>query len=288
MQKIALHFNRYYLDEGQTYVKKRLKECFADKGFLVVESKEFACVGEIEEGFSELFSAVVFWNKDITLAKALEAKGIRVFNSSFSIGLCDDKAKTYQHIIKECSNVDVIPTVFAPLSYAKQQKSDKEFLDFVESKLGFPVIIKYNQGSLGKEVFLLHDKEELDKFFIDNSGIAYSCQKRIRPVGIDYRVYTIGGKAVAAVQRKNKKSFISNVEHGGEMKVIYLSKDLIELSEQIATALKLDFGAIDFLRDNNGKLYFLEANSNAYFRAIEGLGVKVAEPIVEYIIGEIK
>ena len=35
---------------------------------------------------------VLFWDKDINLARRLEKSGLAVFNSSKSIALCDDKA----------------------------------------------------------------------------------------------------------------------------------------------------------------------------------------------------
>ena len=38
---------------------------------------------------------VLFWDKDINLARRLEKSGLAVFNSSESIALCDDKARTY-------------------------------------------------------------------------------------------------------------------------------------------------------------------------------------------------
>ena len=41
---------------------------------------------------------VLFWDKDIKLAKFLETEGIKVFNSSDSIRICDDKALTYLYL----------------------------------------------------------------------------------------------------------------------------------------------------------------------------------------------
>lgn len=283
MKKIALIFNRYYLGEGQAYVKNRLTECLSKKNIQIIEDNFFASSGE--EDFLEQIEAVIFWNKDVVLARHFENNGIKVFNCSKAIELCDCKIKTYQHIAS--FNIPLISTIFAPLSFTKQSKPDKSFLDFVESKLGFPLIAKLSVSSLGKGVFLLEDRQQLDDFFVEHSLYAHMYQKCIKPVGTDYRVYTIGAKAVVAVERKNEKSFISNIELGGVARIVDLDEELIELSQKIATALKLDYGAIDFLKDSSGKYYFLEANSNAYFRAVEGLGVNIAEPLVEYICKKI-
>ena len=39
---------------------------------------------------------VLFWDKDVSLAHALEQQGLPVFNSAKAIALCDNKALTYQ------------------------------------------------------------------------------------------------------------------------------------------------------------------------------------------------
>ena len=38
---------------------------------------------------------VLFWDKDVRLAKALEAEGFKVFNSAEAVEVCDDKALTF-------------------------------------------------------------------------------------------------------------------------------------------------------------------------------------------------
>ena len=42
---------------------------------------------------------VLFWDKDVNLARRLEKSGLPVFNSAQSIALCDDKAKTYTELL---------------------------------------------------------------------------------------------------------------------------------------------------------------------------------------------
>ncbi len=50
-----------------------------------------------------------------------------------------------------------------------------------------------------------------------------------------------------------------------------------------AKILGLTFGAIDFLKGKDGQFYFLEANSNAYFKGIEELDIDIAGRIAAYI-----
>ena len=42
---------------------------------------------------------VLFWDKDVSLAHALEQQGLPVFNSAKAIALCDNKALTYQTLL---------------------------------------------------------------------------------------------------------------------------------------------------------------------------------------------
>jgi len=282
MQQIAIVLNFYYSNDGQAYVLKRLVECFSKKGIdaRVIDSFEEAC---------DMPNDAIFFSKDLVLARQLERLGVRLFNSSKAIELCDDKSKTYQEIDAEWGKyVELIPTLFTPMSYKKLAETDKFFLDYVEHYLQYPLIAKHNTGSLGGGVFKLDNRKELDEFFILNSDIAHSYQKLIGQAGTDYRVYTIGGKAIAGLKRENKKSFISNIEHGGVGELIELDRELIQLSERISSALNLDYGAIDFLKsESDNKYYFLEANSNAYFKTIERLGVDIAGRLVDYICEKI-
>ena len=57
-----------------------------------------------------------------------------------------------------------------------------------------------------------------------------------------------------------------------------------ELAKRAARALGLDYCGVDILTGNDGKPYFCEANSNAFFRGIEGVtGVNVASVYADYI-----
>ena len=66
---------------------------------------------------------VLFWDKDVKLAKTLEAEGFKVFNSAEAIETCDDKALTFIKLkntdIKMLSLIHISePTRRTPISYA--------------------------------------------------------------------------------------------------------------------------------------------------------------------------
>ena len=283
--EIAVYFNRYYTSEGQEYVSCRLLQCLERRDIVATKIDNFAISGFASQKTS--YKKVIFFDKDIVFAKYLEHTGARVFNTSGAIQLCDNKAKTYQAVEKLCPHVALIPTIYSPLLFTSQQKADNNFVSFIENKLQYPLIAKPSVGSLGSGVELLENTKALTNHILATSFSSQIYQKLITPAGIDYRVYTIGAKAVAALKRENAGNFVSNIEKGGRGSLINLenaSNIIIKnLAEDIATALQLDYGAIDFVRDSGGNYYFLEANSNAYFKAIEALGVDIAGKLVDYI-----
>ena len=57
---------------------------------------------------------ILFWDKDVYLAKLLEKSGYRCVNGSFAIETCDDKAKTYLQLLNK---VPQAITMLAPFTY---------------------------------------------------------------------------------------------------------------------------------------------------------------------------
>ena len=63
---------------------------------------------------SEIPDFVLFWDKDVNLARLLESRGIPVFNNADAIALCDDKSAAYSRLF------GVVPqpkTISAPMSF---------------------------------------------------------------------------------------------------------------------------------------------------------------------------
>ncbi|MBQ4094280.1 MAG: RimK family alpha-L-glutamate ligase, partial [Oscillospiraceae bacterium] len=49
----------------------------------------------LTDGFAERPDFVLFWDKDVRLARELERQGHRLFNSAAAIEACDDKSRTH-------------------------------------------------------------------------------------------------------------------------------------------------------------------------------------------------
>lgn len=223
---------------------------------------------------------VLFWDKDITLAKRLEKMGLKLFNSAKAIENCDNKALTY---IELKNKVYMPETIIAPMTYRNIGYNNTEFVENVVERLGLPVVIKECFGSFGQQVYLADSLEEaLDIVKKTKEPLVF--QRFIAESrGRDVRINVVGGKAVAAMLRYNKNDFRANITNGGNMEKYKPDKSEIETSEKVCHILGLDFGGVDILFGENGPVV-CEVNSNAHFKNIyECTGVNVADYIAEYI-----
>lgn len=225
----------------------------------------------------------IFLDKDVILARMLETAGLRLFNRAEAVRLCDDKMLTL--VALSGTGLRFPATVSSPLMY--KENDDPDFLSRVEKELGYPVVVKKVYGSMGSGVYLAKDRKELAALFQKLRMYPHLYQKFIGKGGEDYRVIVIGGKAVAAMKRKNEGDFRSNIERGGNGEAAELTKELQFVAERAATALGLDYAGVDILSDGQ-ELYLCEVNSNAFFRGIErATSVNVGALYAEHIIKNI-
>lgn len=216
---------------------------------------------------------VLFWDKDINLARRLEKAGLSVYNSASSIEKCDDKARTYIELL------DTVPqpeTIIAPKTYFKADFT--EFAERAAQKLGLPVVFKECFGSFGEQVFLCNSAEEISEHITERPFIL---QKFIKSSsGHDKRLEVVGGRVVAAMERTNKNDFRSNVTNGGEMKSCVPSEDEIRLAVTACEKLGLAFGGVDIL---DGGIV-CEVNSNAHIiNIMKCTGIDIASLIFKEI-----
>lgn len=228
---------------------------------------------------------VIFWDKDVKLAKYLESIGIKVFNSSESIRLCDDKSLTYLSL----NNLGIRQpkTVFSPLIYYHNLADDDEYIVFILSHFSFPFVFKECFGSFGQQVYLINSKEELIDRIKKCDVWPFVIQEFIKESsGRDLRIYVVGDRVVGAMKRENKNGdFRANIEIGGIACKYEANKLEKELALKVAKELKLNFCGVDILFGEGDDRILCEVNSNAYFTKFnEILGINVADLILDHIL----
>ena len=226
----------------------------------------------------------IYLDKDKYAALALE-KNLRLFNRAKAIELCDDKMLTTLAL----DGFPMPETIPSLLCYSLEQPFLKELLCEIETKLGFPVVVKECFGSLGKQVYLAKDRAALEKISEALKSKPHLYQKYIaESSGTDLRVIVVGGKAIAAMKRiAQNDDFRSNAELGGRGEAYPLDNEARALCERVAKHLCLDYCGIDLLFGNEGYLV-CEVNSNAFFGTIENVTkINIAAAYAEHIYKEI-
>lgn len=265
----------------------------------VVKSRAF------DEGEPEF---IIFYDKDIALASALEKMGYRLYNSADAIDVCDSKVKTAEKIAEYNLNYKddeakiLMPKTYkVPFTYENIGIKDSysfDFLDYVEKDLceagegalsgAYPMIIKESNSSFGMGVHLAGSREEAVKLICEYGNKECLIQEYISySSGRDYRLQMVSDKCVCAMMRSNENDFRANITNGGKMSEYKPTDEDLSLARNVMKCLKLDFAGIDIMHDKSGRTVFLEANSNAHFKNIYDLtGINAAEKMIEYIVGK--
>lgn len=225
----------------------------------------------------------IFWDKDVRLAKTLEAAGMKLFNSAGSIELCDDKSLTH---IALMNRVPQPKTVLIPLTFPRVGYTDCAFLEKIADYLGFPLVIKQCFGSFGAGVYLARNMEEAKAALMKTAGGAAIAQQYIASsFARDIRAYVVGDKVAAAMLRHNESGdFRANVAQGGKADAYTLSEAQAALAVKTAQLLGCTFAGVDLLFGENGEMTVCEVNSNAHFAGISAAtGVNIADKIIEAV-----
>ena len=255
-----------------------LKTAFEKKGHTinVYTNIELANITKIENKPD----FVLFWDKDIPLAKRLEKMGLRLFNSATAIENCDNKALTY---IELKGIVKMPKTIIAPMTYRNIGYNNTDFVKNSINTLGLPVVIKECFGSFGQQVYLAESYEKAIDI-VKNTNEPLIFQEFIaESKGKDIRIKMVGNNAVASMLRYNDNDFRANITNGGSMKNYTPTEKEIEIAQKVCKVLNLDFGGVDILFGKDGPIV-CEVNSNAHFKNIyDCTGVNVADYIGDYI-----
>lgn len=225
----------------------------------------------------------VYLDKDKYYAALLERR-MRLFNRAEGIEVCDDKMLTHLAL----DGLPMPKTIPSLLCYTPAAPVSKQLLARAEEELGYPMVIKECHGSLGQQVYLAHDRAELEELAERLKCVPHLYQQFIsESAGRDLRVIVVGGRAIAAMKRSSETDFRSNAELGGRGEAYPLGGEAQALSETVAQKLRLDYCGIDLLFGKAG-LLVCEVNSNAFFGTMERVtGINVAKAYAEHIFHEI-
>ena len=230
---------------------------------------------------------IIFWDKDVLLARHLEKMGFKVFNSSKAIEYCDHKG--LMHLELSNNDIQMPRTILSPMIFDYLLNSEDYLIKCYE-ELGKEIIIKESKGSFGMQVYLIKGKEEFIKKVteLNKRNVDFIMQENIKSsYGKDIRVNIIGNKVIGAMLRESDKDFRANISQGGKGKLINLTTEQEEIALKAHKVLGLDFSGVDLLFGEDNKPILCEVNSNLNFLSFEELwGKSFGAEILKYILEE--
>ncbi|MGP0586943.1 ATP-grasp domain-containing protein [Paenibacillus timonensis] len=214
----------------------------------------------------------------LALIRHLERLGVLTLNTAQSIDTVKDKLFTLQILAQY--NLPVPKTMLI------RSKVDVELVD---KHLGFPVVVKTISGSQGSGVFLAENRSN----FIDLLEMINAYKENATMIlqefvsssrGVDLRVLTIGGRAIAAMKRSSgNDSFKANYSRGGYVEPYEMTPEIEWLALEAARLLNLDIAGIDLLFDGE-HFKICEANSSPGFEGLESCcQANIAEEIYHFL-----
>ncbi|MBT3261854.1 RimK family alpha-L-glutamate ligase [bacterium] len=213
----------------------------------------------------------------LSLLRHLERLNVCIFNSANSIEVVKDKLHTQQVLANYNLPVPQTMLVKYPVNSS-----------LVERVFGFPLVVKTISGTQGNGVYLCTDKNNFEDLiqFINSTDTKTNIilQKYIKTShGKDLRVFVIGGRVVACIQRKAKNDgFKANFSRGGEVVQYEITPEIEWIATETAKILNLDIAGIDLLF-NDDHFLICEANSSPGFKGIEKCcDISIAEEIYKY------
>lgn len=225
-------YNSLDQDKNKWFIEECIKECNDDK-FSLFYKEESEVLSYIE---NHKVDFVIYRARNYKLVEALEQKGIKCFNNSFTNKIANDKYATYQ-LCKE-QGISCLETS----------------LDDYKG-LSYPFIMKSLDGHGGQEVYLINKENEvLDILKKSQKHFIY---QRYLPHVKDLRVYVLNNQVVAAVIRKNINDFRSNFSLGGVVKTYEPSSEMVDIATKISKLLNATYIGVDFLIDGSS-LYLNE------------------------------
>ena len=212
------------------------------------------------------------------IIRHLERLGVILINGSDAIDNVKDKLYTQQVLGQSSLPVPKTLLVKHPIN-----------VEFVESNIGYPSIIKTLSGSFGAGVFLCENRNQLQQLLkmaeITKPSYNIIIQEFIKEShGKDLRVLVVNGKVVGCMMRQSTDDdFRANITRGGEGIPYQIDDDIEWLGGESARLLNLDIAGVDLLFGKNG-YRICEVNSSPGFEGMDKYcKTNVAEQIVTYV-----
>jgi ribosomal protein S6--L-glutamate ligase len=200
---------------------------------------------------------------------------VAVLNPPRAVEICVDKYLTSARLA--AAGLPVPPTIVC-------QHADAALEAF--TSLGGDIILKPLFGSEGRGMMRIADPDLAWRTFrtLERLQSVLYLQRYIQHPGWDLRAFVIGGKVIAAMRRRAKNGWRTNVAQGGTGETTQLTADQEALAVRAAEAVGAGVAGVDLLPGSAGELYILEVNAVPGWRTLAPVaGVDIAALLLRHL-----
>jgi RimK family alpha-L-glutamate ligase len=146
------------------------------------------------------------------------------------------------------------------------------------------VVVKPLFGSMGHGMMRVSDPDVAFRVFktLEQLHAVFYVQRAIDHGGRDVRVFVVGERVIAAIERRAPGGeWRTNVARGGLARPFELPPEWAELALSAATTVGADYAGVDLLPSRDGRVFILEINGIPGWRALQqATGHDIAAAIV--------
>ena len=210
----------------------------------------------------------------------LEERGVPVINSPRAIERAVDKF--YTSALLHEAGLPTVETVVCERA-GDAVAAVREFGD---------AVIKPIFGSMGHGLVRVSDADVAFRVAktLETTRAVFYVQRAVDHGGRDYRLFVVGGRVLAAIERRAADGdWRSNVARGATATAFDAPHEWQEMAVRAAAAIDADYAGVDLLRAQDGRVYVLEVNGIPGWEGLQSAtGVDVAAAIVEHVTARVR
>lgn len=230
--------------------------------------------GDVSQSDCYIFRGIGSADQEMmTIAKHLSAHGRTIIEEKTATG-----ALLMDKLFLQATDTHVPTPSF-------QMIQSQTALEEIASSLSYPKVMKSTIGSMGKNVALVHNTEELfEKFLV--LGPRVIIQDYFQ-VDHDIRAIVIGGKYIGAYKRTRTDGEFRMNRPGNNKEAIDLPEVAISICEHASSSQNIEIAGVD-LFEYQGRWYVLEVNTAPQFAKFEEYTkTNVAKLIIDYAVQKV-
>jgi RimK family alpha-L-glutamate ligase len=210
----------------------------------------------------------------------IEERGVTVMNSPGAIERCVDKF--YTTALLHDAGLAVPETVVCE-STADAMTAVRRFGD---------AVIKPIFGSMGHGIVRVDSPDLAFRVArtLEQLRAVFYVQRTIDHGGRDVRVFVIGGRVVAAIERRAPAGeWRTNVSQGGSARSLELPAEWSRMAVKAAETVRAEYAGVDLLPSRDGRVFVLEVNGIPGWQGLQAAtGIDVAGAIVEHLVDRVR